>query len=110
MGTDSKLRIPLGTIISKELKLIGSHGMGAAAYPELLGHIADGSLAPGKFIANLISLEPPDALRQLGSFQTNPGLTDIIHFSGRNRMGEPKTLVFPRVLKVAMSPLLSILI
>lgn len=81
LGADSKPRIPMGTIIAKELKLIGSHGMGAAAYPELLGRIADGSLAPEKLIANLISLEQlPDALHQLGSFQTDPGLTIISHF------------------------------
>jgi alcohol dehydrogenase len=82
LGEDAKPRIPMGTIIAKELKIIGSHGMGAAAYPELLGRIANGTLTPEKLIANSISLEQlPEALHQLGSFQTDPGLTVIDRFA-----------------------------
>jgi alcohol dehydrogenase len=82
LGHDATPQIPMGTIIAKELKIIGSHGMGAAAYPELLDRIVDGSLTPEKLIANLISLEQlPDALHQLGFFQTNPGLTVIDRFA-----------------------------
>lgn len=82
LGADSKPQIPMETIIARELKIIGSHGMGAAAYPELLSRIADGSLAPEKLIANLISLEQlPDTLLNLGSFQTDPGLTVIDRFA-----------------------------
>ena len=82
LGKDSNPQIPIGTIISKELKIIGSHGMGATAYPELLGRIADGLLAPEKLITNLISLEElPESLSQLGFFQTDPGLTVIDRFA-----------------------------
>jgi len=82
LGKDAKPEIPMGTIIAKELRVIGSHGMGAAAYPELLERIADGVLAPEKLIANSISLEQlPEALHQLGSFQTDPGLTVIDRFA-----------------------------
>lgn len=81
LGKDTHPRLPLGAIIAKELKVIGSHGMGAAAYPELLDQIANGTLSPEKLIVNSISLsEVPDCLQKLGEFQTDPGLTIVDRF------------------------------
>lgn len=81
LGKDRSPRLPMGSIIAKELKIIGSHGMSAAAYPDLLARIANGSLSPGKLIANSISLEQlSESLQRLGDFQTDPGVTIIDRF------------------------------
>ncbi|MFT4546792.1 MAG: alcohol dehydrogenase [Verrucomicrobiales bacterium] len=81
LAEDAVPPIPIGAIIAKELKLIGSHGMGAAGYPELLRHVASGKLRPDKLIARAISLDQlPDALEQMGVFQTEPGLTIVERF------------------------------
>jgi len=81
LGEHSTPEIPIGRIIAKELHVIGSHGMGAAAYPEMLQRVADGSLQPEKLIAKSISLDDlPAELEQMGSFATQPGITIIDRF------------------------------
>ena len=52
--TNSK--IPIDLIIARELKIMGSHGMQAHRYPEMLKMIRQGTLQPEKLIANTISL------------------------------------------------------
>ena len=41
------VRLPMGLVISRELELLGSHGMAAHAYPEMLGLVQAGRLTPG---------------------------------------------------------------
>ena len=40
------VRLPMGLVISRELELLGSHGMAAHAYPEMLGLVQAGRLSP----------------------------------------------------------------
>ena len=81
VGADASPGLPLGRIIGQELKIIGSHGMGASAYPAMLARIADGTLQPQKLIAGSIALdELPAAMQGMGEFNSDPGVTVIDRF------------------------------
>ena len=49
--------IPMDKVLADELELIGSHGMQAHKYPEMLEMILDGRLHPKRLIERTISLE-----------------------------------------------------
>jgi alcohol dehydrogenase len=67
--------IPMHLVIGRELSVLGSHGMSAATYPQMLNDILKGLLRPDSLIERSISLEEvPDAMRTLGS---HPGITII---------------------------------
>jgi D-arabinose 1-dehydrogenase-like Zn-dependent alcohol dehydrogenase len=56
-------RVPMDLVIGRELELLGSHGMAAHAYQEMLALVADGRLRPGDLIGERIGLdEAPAAL------------------------------------------------
>ncbi len=54
---DGLTPMAMARVIGWELELIGSHGMAAVDYPQLLQMIADGKLDPSQFIKRTISLE-----------------------------------------------------
>lgn len=69
--------VPMHLVIGRELQVLGSHGMAAAAYPQMLSDIASGAIDPGRFITRTISLdEVPEALAAM-SEGTEPGVTII---------------------------------
>jgi len=49
--------VPLHLVIAGELEVLGSHGMAAWRYPELLGLVAAGRLRPGDLVTARIGLE-----------------------------------------------------
>jgi alcohol dehydrogenase len=49
--------IPMARVIAWELDLLGSHGMAAKDYPEMLELVASGALAPDLLVKREISLE-----------------------------------------------------
>ncbi len=63
--------IPMAKVIARELELIGSHGMQAYRYPEMLEMIRQGRLEPEKLIGKTVSLEESPA-----------ELTAMNHFAG----------------------------
>jgi alcohol dehydrogenase len=72
-----KATVPMHLVIGRELSVLGSHGMAAAAYPEMLADIASGKLDPGLFITRRIDLDSvPEALAQMSN-GTEPGVTII---------------------------------
>lgn len=72
--------IPLNFIVANELELLGSHGMQAHRYPEMLEMILDGRLEPGKLVTRTVSLEEaPAMLACMGGFPTN-GIAVIDRF------------------------------
>lgn len=72
-----KATVPMHVVIAKELSVLGSHGMAAAAYPEMLADIAAGVIDPGQFITHRIPLDAvPEALAKM-STGTEPGVTII---------------------------------
>ena len=71
-------RLPLGEVIAKELTVLGSHGMAAADYPDLLAMVRDGRLRPQDLVSRRISLdEAPAALAAMSGGATAAGVTLI---------------------------------
>ena len=59
--------VPMHRVMAHELQLLGSHGMAAHAYPQMLGLIAAGRLDPARLVTKRIPLdEAPEALVALG--------------------------------------------
>lgn len=56
-GEHRHARVPMDLVIAGELEILGSHGMQAFRYPEMLGMIQSGKLHPEKLIEKTISLE-----------------------------------------------------
>src|SRR5829696_4288442 len=60
-------RLPMDLVIARELELLGSHGMAARAYPELLALVEAGRLRPGDLVTREIGLDDaPAALAAMG--------------------------------------------
>ncbi|MFC7359021.1 zinc-dependent alcohol dehydrogenase family protein [Nocardioides astragali] len=59
-------RVPMARVIAWELDLLGSHGMAATDYPEMLALIETGELQPQRLIERTIGLE--EAARLLPAF------------------------------------------
>ncbi len=71
------IEVPMGTVIAKELEILGSHGMQASRYPAMIAMILDGSLDPSRLITRRIRLsDVPDALPEMGRI-SRPGITVI---------------------------------
>jgi len=56
-GDHQHAKVPMAKIVADELEIIGSHGMQAYKYPEMLAMIKDGKLHPEKLIERTISLQ-----------------------------------------------------
>ena len=50
-------RVPMDKVVANELEILGSHGIQAHKYTELLEMIKSGSLSPEKLIGKTISLD-----------------------------------------------------
>lgn len=80
--------IPIDKIIARELELVGSHGMQAHRYPEMLEMIRQRRLEPEKLIGKRISLEESvAALVDMNSFSAT-GVTVIDKFCDSRRSWE----------------------
>jgi len=72
--------LPMDIVVANELEIIGSHGMAAHRYPEMMAMIASGKLAPEKLIGQEINLEQSiDALINMDKFETT-GVTIVSKF------------------------------
>ena len=73
-------KIPMDKVIANELEIIGSHGMQAFRYPEMLNMITTGKLSPEKLIEKTITLEEATtALPDMNKFE-NKGIWVIDRF------------------------------
>jgi alcohol dehydrogenase len=70
--------VPMERVIALELQVLGSHGMAAHAYPELLGLIAAGRLDPSPLITRRLSLD--DAGVALAEVGRQPGIAVVTAF------------------------------
>jgi D-arabinose 1-dehydrogenase-like Zn-dependent alcohol dehydrogenase len=71
-------RVPLGLVIGRELTVLGSHGMPASDYPELLALVASGRLRPQDLISERIRLaDAPAALAAMSAPHPAAGVTLI---------------------------------
>jgi alcohol dehydrogenase len=79
-GDSNKPRIPMDKVLANELQVVGSHGMQAHRYVEMLEMISAGRLSPEKLIGRTIGLdESIEALTSMGEFRNN-GVTIITEF------------------------------
>jgi alcohol dehydrogenase len=77
LGDAAMARVPMDLVVAQELEILGSHGMAAHEYPEMLAAIASGSIDPRPLVGRRISLdEAPAALADM-SVGTRPGMTVI---------------------------------
>jgi alcohol dehydrogenase len=77
---DQHPQVPMDRVLANELEIVGSHGMQAHRYPEMLAMIGQGRLCPEKLIARQISLdEAPRALVDMDRFE-HAGVTVINRF------------------------------
>lgn len=53
---DGGPRVPMGRVIAWELDVLGSHGMAAADYPEMLELVASGALRPQDLLDRVVGL------------------------------------------------------
>jgi alcohol dehydrogenase len=69
--------LDLTVLIGRELQWLGSHGMAAHEYPEMLELIRSGAVRPGGLVTRVIGLDDaPDALAAMSTGST-PGVTGI---------------------------------
>ena len=70
--------MPMGRVIAWELDLLGSHGMAARDYPEMLAMVAAGTLNPSILITRDVDLaEGAVALKEMGT--SSPTGITVIH-------------------------------
>jgi len=80
VGDDSAARIPMERVIAGELRILGSHGLQAHYYPEMLGLITSGRLEPGRLVQNTVGLdEGVNTLEGMHDF-TGDGISVIDRF------------------------------
>ncbi len=74
--------VPMDLVVARELRLLGSHGMAAHAYPELLRMVASGALRPQLLVGQRLTLdEAVDALVAMDRFP-GVGVSVIDRFGG----------------------------
>jgi len=80
VGEYSDPSLPMGPVIGRELELLGSHGMQAHRYPEMLRMIVSGKLRPELLLGKTVTLEESMRnLENMGHFGAT-GITVIDRF------------------------------
>ncbi len=75
-----KVKIPMAKVLANELEIVGSHGMQAHRYTEMLEMVTAGKLSPERLIGRTINLEESiEALTSMNEFNTT-GVTVITEF------------------------------
>jgi D-arabinose 1-dehydrogenase-like Zn-dependent alcohol dehydrogenase len=78
LADDASPRVDMGTVIARELEIIGSHGMAARDYPAMLAEIASGQLRPADLVARTVGLDQAgEALADLGG-GSPAGITVVV--------------------------------
>ena len=81
-GDDASCPVPLTDVIARELELLGSHGMQAHRYPEMLELVSSGRLDLSVLDMRSVTLgEGADMLAD-EELSLPPGVTVITDFSG----------------------------
>ena len=80
LADEADVPIPMNAVIAKELEIVGSHGMPAHRYADLLRMITSGVLRPGRLVGKTVALEDAGAeLEAMGRF-SQTGVTVIDRF------------------------------
>lgn len=76
-GVEGHPRVPMERAIAWELDLLGSHGMAASDYPEMMTLVADGRLRPDLLLERTVDLDTAAGLLPTFDAATVAGLTII---------------------------------
>jgi D-arabinose 1-dehydrogenase-like Zn-dependent alcohol dehydrogenase len=69
-------RMPMSRVVAYELEILGSHGMAAHAYPEMLALVAAGRLRPDLLVTRTLTMaEAATALPAMGEPGYPPGVS-----------------------------------
>jgi alcohol dehydrogenase len=72
--------VPMDKVISRELEILGSHGMQAHRYGAIFAMMAEGRLKPEKLVGRTVSLdESIPVLMNMDKFETS-GVTVVTRF------------------------------
>jgi alcohol dehydrogenase len=80
LAEHSRPALPMDQVLSKELEILGSHGMQAHRYPAMLEMIRAGTLQPGKLVGRTINLEESVAALQRMDRDPPLGVTIVNSF------------------------------
>ncbi len=85
---DGLSAMPIGRVIAWELDLLGSHGMAARDYPEMLAMVVAGTLDPSILVTREVGLiEGTTALKEMGtSTSISAGITVIKPSIGQSQV------------------------
>jgi D-arabinose 1-dehydrogenase-like Zn-dependent alcohol dehydrogenase len=70
--------VPMDLVVARELQVLGSHGMAAHTYPELLGLITAGRLRPRALVTRELALDEAGAA--LAAVGRDPGIAVVTRF------------------------------
>lgn len=63
--------IPMDRLVAHELRIVGSHGMQAHAYPRMMDMVTSGQINPGKMLGERLTLEEgAHALQNMANFDS----------------------------------------
>jgi alcohol dehydrogenase len=80
VGEHSMPAVPMAKVLANELEIVGSHGMQAHRYADMLAMITAGDLSPEKLIGKTINLEESIAVLTSMHEFSNTGVTTITEF------------------------------
>lgn len=71
--------VPMHRVIARELAVLGSHGMAAHDYPELLDLVSSGRIRPDLLVTRTIGFDGvPASFEEFGSPEQQPGVTVLV--------------------------------
>jgi alcohol dehydrogenase len=73
-----RVAVPMSAVLSAELEVLGSHGLAARDYPQLIAEIRSGALDPGRLIERHVGLADAARLLADGDSTKRPGATIIV--------------------------------
>lgn len=78
-NTAGEPAVPMGRVIARELEVVGSHGMAAHSYPEMLDQVVAGRLRPDLLVGRRIGLDDAgEALAAMSGAGSPAGMTVIV--------------------------------
>jgi alcohol dehydrogenase len=80
LGDNSTPAIPMGRVIARELEILGSHGMQAHRYGDMMAMIENGKLAPQKLIGQEVDLAAAAGVLTAMDKSEMPGICVITDF------------------------------
>ncbi|MCW2819539.1 MAG: alcohol dehydrogenase [Marmoricola sp.] len=78
LGDAARAGLPMDLVVSRELQVLGSHGMPAGDYPAMLAMISAGTLDPRRLVGDVIGLhDAPAALAAMDDPSAAAGITVV---------------------------------